>query len=145
MTSKDSQVKERTDRTKENKATVQEYADAFSRGDFDTVKALCTPDVIISGVMGKGGLGIALPIWDELHRAFGIQLEIQDMIAEDDRVAVRFLEKGTFSDDFRGIQPTGKSYELVAMEWFRMEEGKIAQRWGARDFAAMMRQVAAPL
>jgi predicted ester cyclase len=27
------------------------------------------------------------------------------------------------------------------MEWFKMREGKIAQRWGARDFAAISSQM----
>ncbi len=131
------------DRTEQNKATVRAYADAFSRGDFEAVKALCIPDVVISGVLGQGGLDVAMPVWNELHRAFEIQLEIQDMVAEGDRVAVRFTEKGTFCGEFRGMRPTGKPFELVAMEWFKMEDGKIAQRWGARDSAAMMRQVGA--
>lgn len=130
-------------RTEENKTTVRAYAEAFSRGDFEAVKALCTPDVIIAGVLGKGGLDVAVPIWNDLHRAFAIRLEIEDMLAEGDRVAVRFLEKGTFRGEFRGLKPTGRPYELVAMEWFKMKDGKIAQRWGARDSAAMMRQVGA--
>jgi steroid delta-isomerase-like uncharacterized protein len=122
---------------------IRAYAEAFSRGDFESVKALCTPDVTISGVLGKGGLDVAMPVWHELHRAFAIKLEIQDTLGEGDRVAVLFRETGTFRAEFRGMQPTGKPYELVAMEWFRMKDGKIAQRWGARDSAAMMRQVGA--
>jgi steroid delta-isomerase-like uncharacterized protein len=126
-----------------NKTAIQAYAEAFSRGDFERVAALCTPDVEVQGVLGKGGLDVAMPIWRSLHEAFGIHLSIEEIIAEGDVVAVRFVETGTFRAPFRGMEPTGKSYQLVAMEWFHMRDGKIAARWGARDSASMMRQVEA--
>jgi predicted ester cyclase len=44
------------------------------------------------------------------------------MVAEGDTVAVRYTERGTFQDAFMGHQPTGKSYELVAMEWFVLRD-----------------------
>lgn len=33
------------------------------------------------------------------------------------------------------------SYEIVAMEWFHLRDGKVAARWGARDSATIMRQI----
>jgi Tfp pilus assembly pilus retraction ATPase PilT len=35
----------------------------------------------------------------------------------------------------------GKSYELVAMEWFEIEGDRIKRRWGARDAASQARQL----
>jgi len=125
----------------QNKAVVRSYADAFSRGDFHAVASLCTPDILIQGVLGAGGLDVAIPIWQELHKAFAIKLTIEDMVAEGETVAVRYQESGTFRGGFRGKAPTGKSYILVAMEWFKFRGDKIAQRWGARDFASMMKQM----
>jgi len=58
-------------------------------------------------------------------------------------VAARYLEQGTFRKPFRGTAPTGRSFSVTAMEWFRMSNGKIAERWGARDSAAIARQVGA--
>jgi predicted ester cyclase len=54
---------------------------------------------------------------------------------------VRYTERGTFTGPFRGQTPTGKSYELVAMEWFVVRDGRIHRRWGARDSAAQARQI----
>ena len=67
------------------------------------------------------------------------------MVAEDDVVAVRYTERGTFVAPFRVQQPTGRSFELVAMEWFTLKEGKIHRRWGARDVASQARQLGMPL
>ena len=66
---------------------------------------------------------------------------LEDLVAEGDRVAARYTERGTFAGSFRGREPTGRSYEIGAMEWFVLREGRIAARWGARDSAAQARQV----
>jgi steroid delta-isomerase-like uncharacterized protein len=125
----------------QNKATILAYAEAFSRGDFDAVAALCTPDVRIQGVLGAGGLDVAMPVWRDLHHAFALHLKIEEMVAEGDTVAVRFTESGTSRNSFRGGPVTGRAYSVVAMEWFKMREGKIAQRWGARDSATIFSQM----
>ncbi len=126
-----------------NKAVVRAYAQGFSHGDFDEVLKLFAEDAVVQGVLGRGGFEVVLPIWRALHQAFGIQLEIDELIAERDLVAARFTESGTFRAPFRGTAPTGKSYRLVAMEWFRLKDGKITERWGARDSAAMQKQIEA--
>jgi len=74
-----------------------------------------------------------------------MQLDIQSLIAEGNVVSARYVESGSFRAPAFGHQPTGKSYELVAMEWFEIEDGKIKRRWGARDSAAQARQLGIPL
>lgn len=123
-----------------NKEIVRQYVAAFNRGDVEALRVLFTPDALIYGVLGAGGVDVAVPVWRELHAAFRIQLTIDDIVAEGDRVAVRYIERGSFVGPFRGQKPTGKSFELVAMEWFELKDGRIHRRWGARDSAAMARQ-----
>ena len=127
-----------------NKQLVLRYVDAFNRGDVDTLRTLFTPDALVYGVLGWGGLDVAAPVWRELHAAFGIRLQVDSIVAEGDVVAARYTERGTFTAPFRGREPTGKSYELLAMEWFEMKGGKIFRRWGARDNASQMRQMGMP-
>jgi steroid delta-isomerase-like uncharacterized protein len=127
--------------TESNKLVIRQYVAAFNRGDMDALRQLFTADAIIQGVLGWGALDEVIPIWRELHDAFAIDLTIEDLAAEGDTVAARYLEQGKFIAPFRGKQPTGKSYELVAMEWFILHEGKIARRWGARDSASQARQI----
>ena len=128
-----------------NKDLVRQYVDAFNRGEFNRLRVIFADDAVVQGVLGAGGMDKVIDIWRELHAAFGIKLEIVEMIAEGDRVAVRYTERGTFNGPFRGHHPTGKSYELVAMEWFVVQNGKIRQRWGARDAASQARQIGLPL
>jgi steroid delta-isomerase-like uncharacterized protein len=128
-----------------NKEVVRRYVDAFNRGDIEALTEIFSADAVVQGVLGWGGLDVVVPIWRELHSAFGIQLTIESLVAEDDIVAARYTERGTFVGPFRGNEPTGKSFELVAMEWFTLRDGKITRRWGARDHASQARQAGMPL
>lgn len=128
-----------------SKAVVLRYVDAFNRGDLPQLKALLAEDAEVQGVFGKGTLDRVEHVWRQLIEGYGIQLAIQGLIAEGNVVAARYVETGTFRAPAFGHQPTGKSYELVAMEWFEIQDGKIKRRWGARDSASQLRQLGVPI
>lgn len=128
-----------------NKQIVLDYVDAFNRGDEETLRALFTEDALVYGVLGWGGLAQVVPIWREIKAAFAIQLQVESIIAEGEILAVRYIERGASVGSFRGGPVTGKAFEVVAMEWFNIKNGKIHRRWGARDNAAQMRQMGLPL
>jgi steroid delta-isomerase-like uncharacterized protein len=128
-----------------SRQVVRDYVAAMNGGDFDALRVLFAPDAVIQGVFGKGLMDKVVPVWQSLHDGLALHLTIEEMIAEGENVAVRFTERGTFRGPFQGHEPTGKSYELVAMEWFVIRDGKIHQRWGARDHASQARQIGLPL
>lgn len=127
--------------------TVRAYVAAFNAGDWDAIRPLFTPGAMIRGVLGWGELEeVAFPVWRELHDGLRMSLQIEALVEDGDVVVARFTETGTFVGPFRGLPgltPTGRSYEIVAMEWFEFEDGMIARRWGARDSAAITRMVTA--
>ena len=124
-----------------NKELVRRYVGAFNAGDLDGLVSLFAEDAEIQGVFGKGVVGKVLPIWRQLVEGYGMHLEVQSLVAEGDIVAARYIETGTFRAAAFGHEPTGKSYEIVAMEWFEIENGRIKRRWGARDSASQARQL----
>ena len=127
-----------------NKKVVREYAAAFSRGDIDAVRRCFAPGALVYGVLGWGDLEVAKPIWNMLVTAFQINLKIENLAAEGNIVAARYTESGKFVAPFRDTAPTGKTYEVVAMEWFEFNDHGIIRRWGARDFASMCKQLGIP-
>ena len=128
-----------------NKKVVVEYVEAFNSGDIERLQNLFAPDALVYGVLGWGGLAQVVPIWRELKAAFDVQMQVESMIAEDDIVAVRYIERGTSVGSFRGGPVTSRSFEVVAMEWFNFKDGKIHRRWGSRDNASQLRQMGLPL
>ncbi|HET7536952.1 MAG TPA: ester cyclase [Candidatus Didemnitutus sp.] len=129
----------------EKRALVYAYADAFNRGDIEGVCRLFAPDALVYGVLGWGDMTKVRPIWEQITASFKMNLQLDATTVEDDVVAARYTERGTFVAPFRGTEPTGKSYEVVAMEWFVLKDGLIHRRWGARDSATIFRQMGVPL
>jgi steroid delta-isomerase-like uncharacterized protein len=127
--------------SEENKNVIRRYVEYFNAGDIDGLRSICTPDAVIQGLLGWGKIDMVLPIWKALADSLGMQLTIEDMVAERDVVAVRYTETGTARKPFFDKPATGKSYHLIAMEWFELRDGKIVRRWGARDAASQGQQL----
>lgn len=123
------------------KTVVRAYVEAMNSGDFASLPSLFAPEAVIQGVLGHGSLEVALPIWRELHECLAMRLEITDMAEEGDSVVVRFRETGKAIAPFRGMPATGKSFEVMAIEWFTVVDGRIVERWGVRDSGVQARQL----
>jgi serine phosphatase RsbU (regulator of sigma subunit) len=78
----------------------------------------------------------------EFHSAFSnFHINIEDQIAEGDKVVSRYTMRGTHQGDFRGLAPTGKEVELKAVTIFRFSpEGKVVETWDSYDQLSLMRQ-----
>lgn len=70
-----------------------------------------------------------------------LQYEIQDMIAEDDKVVFRARMRGTHEREFMGFEPTGERFDAEGIIIARIEDGMIAERWVSYDALGMMRQL----
>lgn len=129
------------DRLETNKNIVRQYVEKFNAGDLAGLKEIFAEDALIYGVLGWGKVNEVMPIWRQLVDALEIQLTIEDVIAEGNTVAIRYSERGRSRGSFFDKPATGKSYQLVAMEWFVIKDGKIHRRWGARDAASQAKQL----
>ena len=58
-------------------------------------------------------------------------VEIDDLIAEDDKVTARFTQRCTHQGEFMGIPPSGQRVEKRALAIYRIEKSKIAEIWAA--------------
>jgi predicted ester cyclase len=59
--------------------------------------------------------------------------EADDLIAEGDRVVVRWRLLGTHKGAFQGIAPTGGPIVLKGIAIYRVEDGRLAERWVVSD------------
>ena len=123
------------------KEVVVSYVDSFNRGDIEGLCSLFTPDALVWGVLGWGAVEKVRSIWQDLMESLQINLSIEGIIAEGNTVAARYVERGMSIRPFQGFGPTGRAYELTAMEWFEIQGDRIHRRWGARDAASQYRQL----
>jgi predicted ester cyclase len=71
----------------------------------------------------------------------GFRHEVQEMIAEGDKVVVRCTLTGTHEGEFMGIPPTGRSIEVNEIHVYRLEEAKAVEHRVGRDDLGAMRQL----
>jgi len=63
------------------------------------------------------------------------------MIAEEDKIAVRWTVTGTQKGEFMGIPPTGKKVRFEGMTVYRFEGDKVAEMWWVSNEIAILRQL----
>ncbi len=66
---------------------------------------------------------------------------IEDLIAEDDRVAGRWTMRGTHTGEFNGIPATGRPVTLTGFSLLRIQDGQFAELWHLEDDLAVLRQL----
>jgi steroid delta-isomerase-like uncharacterized protein len=77
-----------------------------------------------------------------MTRAFpDLEAHIEDLVAAEDRVAVRVSFTGTHAGEFQGIPATGRAVQYVSHEFYRVEDGLIAEEWICSDMASLFRQL----
>ena len=121
--------------------TLQCYVAAFNAGDIEALRKVFAPGALIHGALGWGRFAQVAPIWTLLHDSFNMQLQMDQLVESGQDVVVRFTERGHFVGDFRGQKPTQQRSEVVAIEWFQMQDGLIQRRWGVRDSASHFKQL----
>ena len=66
---------------------------------------------------------------------------IEDVIAEGDRVVLRWTNSGRHVAEFLGMPPTGKSFTIGGIEIWRVKDGKLAEHWDMVDVFGQLQQL----
>jgi len=72
-----------------------------------------------------------------------IQWTIEDMITENNKVAVRFTLRGTHKGVFFGVPATEKSIVVQAMNFYRLADNQIIEEFGQPDMLGLLTQIGA--
>jgi predicted ester cyclase len=77
-----------------------------------------------------------------MHATFGeLNTISESIVAEGDTVAARMVWRGVHKGPWYGVAPTGKRFEFRGMTFWRIRDGKIAERWAEIDFASPEKQL----
>ena len=72
-----------------------------------------------------------------------IQWTIEDMIKENEKVAVRFTMRGTHQGTFFGVPATDKTIVVQAMNFYRLADDQIIEEFGQPDMLGLLTQIGA--
>jgi steroid delta-isomerase-like uncharacterized protein len=70
-----------------------------------------------------------------------LEAHIEDIVAAEDKVAVRLRFRGTHAGDFLGFAATGRTVEYASHEFYRIAGGLIAEEWICSDMATLLGQL----
>lgn len=70
-----------------------------------------------------------------------IQVTIEDLVAEGDKLVARWSARGTHQGELMGIPPTGKEVTITGIAIDRFEDGKSVEHWEIFDQLGMMQQL----
>jgi len=128
----------------DNKRLARRYfADILNTGTFASAEELFVPDFVFRNppVVARGVSEFRMAI-ETVRTAFpDLCFVIHDVIAEEDRVAVRWTVTGTQSGEFFGRAATGKTIDVTGMNMFRMADGRIHEIWVNMDRLAEAEQL----
>jgi steroid delta-isomerase-like uncharacterized protein len=137
------------DAVTENRAIVRRFVDEYVNQRNDAaLEALVADDFIccVSGVASTASEGRA--VWarrsTSLQTAFpDFRITIDDLLAGDDKVVMRYRGHGTHRGPFGTAAPTNKAVVYTGIMILRISNGKIAEEWTEYDSLGLMQQIGA--
>ena len=131
----------------ENKALVhREMEELFNHtGNLDAVEEIVSPNYVSYEPTSGEVRGIegARQFAANYRQAFpDLENIVEDMVAEGDKVVVRFRARGTHDGETEAFgPPTGKRMDITGITIKRVADGKIAEAWTNFDALGMMQQL----
>jgi steroid delta-isomerase-like uncharacterized protein len=115
----------------------------------DEIDRLLAADAVVHGLTDAAGndlLGPAgfRPFYATFRRTFpDLRIDVEDYIADGDKVAFRCVARGTHLGDDLGIAATRQPIEMAGMGFVRVANGQIAEAWNTFDFHGLFTQLRA--
>ena len=120
----------------ENKALVRrEQAELWNHtGNLDAAAELFAPDRVEDAKQEAAIVRRGVP---------DLESNIEDLIAEGEKVVAHWRAHATHQGEYMGIPPTGNRVNFIGISIYRIEGGKIAESWSVSDLLGMMQQLGA--
>jgi predicted ester cyclase/hemerythrin superfamily protein len=116
-----------------NKDIIRRLTEAFDAADETTIRALLTTDFVAHGLPpgvsedADGWVRVAVQVKAAMPDH---HMVIDDMVAEDDKVTLRFTDRGTHTGDLFGAPPSNRAVTVTGIEIYRLSGGQVAEWWG---------------
>jgi steroid delta-isomerase-like uncharacterized protein len=134
-------------RLERNKALALRFYPPFETGDASTLVDVLADgwvDVPLSPGQGPGRDGFG-PVIAYFHNAFpDLELTIEEVTAEGDRVVVRTTATGTHLGEFLGVPATGRTITFRTSDTHLVRGNRIVQTWHLEDLFGAYQQMTAP-
>lgn len=124
--------------------------EGFSEGRLDLADQLISPQAVNhdpaepARMRGLRGPEVFKRTVTMYRAAFpDVQITVDDVIAADDRVVLRWHSEGTHRGELEGLAPTGARGSVTGISIDRWENGKVVESWSEWDNLGLARQLGA--
>ena len=128
-----------------NKLLVRRFYEEIDKGNLDAMDELVAVDYLDHNPPPFPGLA---PGREGLKQRFKIFWEatpgrhqIEDQIAEGDKVVTRLLCIGKHEGDLPGAPKTGNDLKMTSITIHRIANGKLVEKWAEKDVLGFLRQI----
>ena len=135
-----------SEQEEQKKQAVRQFFDAFNAHDTERMAQLVST---ATTTYSFHVAGLPTADWNgrkqfvvEVIKAFpDIRHHILDIVAEGDKVAIRFNITGTHEGEFQGILATGKKVSVDGTDFLTIIDGKIVEEWLNSDMMGLLHQI----
>jgi steroid delta-isomerase-like uncharacterized protein len=129
----------------QNKAVVRRYYDeVLNQGHLSALDDIAADGYVENDPFPGQGNGLAdfKARVSTLLTAFSpCTFTIEDVVAEGDRVVVRWRSSGTHSGEFLGMPPTNRDYTIAGIDIHRLADGRMVEHWHVVDQLSQLQQL----
>lgn len=129
--------------TDANKQLVLKLYAALNDGDVAAVSELVTPDYVENDPLpgqGSGRQGV-IDRFSVIVKGLAPRFTVHDVVAERDKVVVRWTNAGTHVGEFAGIPATGQAFTIGGIDIYRVAGGRLCEHWHQIDQLSMLGQL----
>ncbi|XGB41660.1 MAG: ester cyclase [Nodosilinea sp. LVE1205-7] len=125
-----------------NKDVVRFFFEIYNSQNYTNIYDCMAPDYYDHSLPSVRSIEDAIIILKATHKSFpDINVVIDDLIEEDDKVAFRGRFSATHLGTFLGVEPTNSRIEFEALELFKIKNHKIIESWGYWPTNVILRQM----
>lgn len=128
----------------ENKAICRRwFEEVWNQGRTATIDELLAPNVVVHGLgPDQRGPDEFKPFHRQYRASFpDIHIQVDDVVAEGDLVAVRWSGRGTHQGDHLGFKATNRPVSFSGMVFVRVKDGRLVEGWNLFDQFGMLQQL----
>lgn len=130
----------------QNKELVRKTMEAtWSKGAFETLKELLAPEYAFyypSNSPNPVSREELIEFVKMYRKAIpDITMSIEELISTEDKIIIRFVERGTHIREFMGIPATGNKYEVSGIGIIRIANGKVIEMREEYDVLGLYQQL----
>jgi steroid delta-isomerase-like uncharacterized protein len=132
-----------------NKSLVQCWFDeVWNKGQEGTIDRLLSPDAVAYGLGDTDDEVRGPEQFKQFVRTIrgsfqDLQITVEDILAESDKVTVRVLLHGTHTGGSIGVPATGRPIRVSGIVLVRISNGQIVEAWNSWDQLRLLRQIGA--